>query len=162
MQNAEHAAAGSNERFLTFYLGEEAYGVSIMAVKEIIALMKTTRVPKSPPYLRGVMNLRGIIIPVVDMRTRFGMAPVEATMHTAIIIVRIGNDNIGFVVDQVEEVCTATADQMSEPPTFGTEIDAGYIQKMIRTEKEVIMILDLEHIFSEDELAELERTAKTA
>lgn len=161
MQNAEHAAGGS-ERFLTFYLGEEAYGVSIAAVKEIIALMKTTRVPKSPPYLRGVMNLRGIIIPVVDMRARFGMPAVEPTMHTAIIIVRIGNDNIGFVVDHVEEVCAATSEQMSEPPTFGTEIDAGYIQKMIRTEKEVIMILDLEHIFSEDELAELERTAKTA
>lgn len=162
MQNAEQTVTGNSERFLTFYLGEEAYGVSIMAVKEIIALMKTTRIPKAPPYLKGVMNLRGIIIPVVDMRTRFEMPEVETTMHTAIIIIHIGNDNIGFIVDHVEEVCTATADQMSEPPTFGTEIDAGYIEKMIRTDDEVIMILDLEHIFSEEELAELERTAKTA
>ena len=148
----------NTERFLTFYLGSECYGVNIAVVKEIIALMKTTRIPKSPPYLRGVMNLRGVIIPVIDMRTRFGMPAVEATMLTAIIIVRIKNDNIGFVVDHVEEVCNATADQMSEPTAFGEGVEQSYIKKMIRTEKEVIMVMDIDNIFSTDELLELQET----
>ncbi len=78
----EEGEAQQTERFLTFYLGEEYYGVSIFAVKEIIALMKTTRVPKAPDYLRGVMNLRGIIIPVIDTRMRFKMALREPDMHT--------------------------------------------------------------------------------
>ncbi|MDR3347094.1 MAG: chemotaxis protein CheW [Helicobacteraceae bacterium] len=152
----------STERFLTFYLGKECYGVNIAAVKEIIALMKTTRIPKTPSYLKGVMNLRGVIIPVVDMRARFNMPTLEPTMRTAIIIVRIKNDNIGFIVDHVEEVCNASEEQMSEPASFGSEVDANYIKKMIRTEKEVIMVMDIDSIFSEAELAELEHTAKSA
>ncbi|MDR0746990.1 MAG: chemotaxis protein CheW [Helicobacteraceae bacterium] len=152
----------NTERFLTFYLGSECYGVNIAAVKEIIALMKTTHIPKSPPYLKGVMNLRGAIIPVVDLRARFGMEAVEATMHTAIVIIRIKEDNIGFVVDHVEEVCNATAEQISEPTSFGSDVNASYIKKMIRTEKQVIMVMDLENIFSEEELSDLNQSAKTA
>lgn len=146
----------ANERFLTFYLGEEYYGVSIYAVKEIIALMRSTRVPKAPAYLRGVMNLRGIIIPVIDTRMRFGMVEREPDMHTAIIIVQIESDQIGFVVDRVEEVCVVTPDQFSEPPEFGGQISANFVEKMIRTEEEVIMVLDLKAIFSPEEMAELE------
>lgn len=142
------------ERFLTFYLGDECYGINIESVSEIIALIKTTKVPKSPEYLRGVMNLRGIIIPVVDTRKRFGMPSVEESMHTAIIIVKIGSSNIGFVVDRVEEVSTATDEQVSEPPTFGMGIDATYIERMIRLDDSVVMVLDLNAIFSEDELTE--------
>lgn len=151
----EVTAQNQTERFLTFYLGDECYGVDIISVSEIIALMRTTKVPKSPNYLRGVMNLRGIIIPVVDMRTRFEMPLIEETMHTAIIIVRIAGSNIGFVVDRVEEVCIATGDQISEPPSFGLEIDANYIKKMIRLESGVVMVLDLNAIFNDDELSEL-------
>jgi purine-binding chemotaxis protein CheW len=152
----EEGEAQQTERFLTFYLGEEYYGVSIFAVKEIIALMKTTRVPKAPDYLRGVMNLRGIIIPVIDTRMRFKMALREPDMHTAIIIIQVGSDQIGFIVDRVEEVCTATPDQYSEPPEFGGQISANFIEKMIRSEDEVIMVLDLSAIFSPEEMAELE------
>ncbi|GHV06726.1 chemotaxis protein CheW [Campylobacterota bacterium] len=157
---AKNESTKNTERFLTFYLGSECYGVNIVVVKEIIALMKTTRIPKSPPYLRGVMNLRGVIIPVVDMRARFNMPEIEPTMHTAIIIVRIKSDNIGFVVDHVEEVCNATSEQMSEPTSFGSGVDSSCITKMIRTEKEVIMVMDLDNIFNEKELAELEHTSK--
>lgn len=151
----ENTSLNQAERFLTFYLGNESYGISITSVSEIIALMKTTKVPKSPEYLRGVMNLRGIIIPVVDMRSRFGMPTVEESMHTAIIIVKIGTSNIGFVVDRVEEVCIATSEQISEPPSFGLEIDATYIEKMIRLDNNVVMVLDLNAIFSDEELSEL-------
>ncbi|MDR2906258.1 MAG: chemotaxis protein CheW [Helicobacteraceae bacterium] len=161
MTNAEHSGK-TYERFLTFYLGAECYGVPIASVKEIIALIKTTKIPKSPYYLRGVMNLRGVIIPVVDMRARFHMEAVEATMHTAVIIVKIREDSIGFVVDRVEEVVNASNDQISEPTSFGDGVDRGYIKNMIRTEKAVIMVMGLENILSEQELAELEHSAQNA
>lgn len=91
-------------RFLTFYLQEEIYGVNIFDVKEIIAMMKTTPVPKTPHFIKGVMNLRGNIIPVVDMRIKFDMPEIEPHMYTSIVIITIDGKKIGFIVDKVEEV----------------------------------------------------------
>lgn len=148
------------DRYLTFYLEDELYGMDIMSVQEIIAMMKTTKVPKTPKCVKGVMNLRGNIIPVVELRSKFEMPEKEAGMYTAIVIVKIDGTSIGFVVDRVEEVVTMGEDQLSEPPKFGAAVNASYLKKMAQNGKEVIMILDLNSIFADDELAGLENMTK--
>ncbi len=140
------------DRFLTLYLEDEQYGLDINMVKEIIALMKTTPVPKTPHFLEGVMNLRGNIIPVVNMRSKFNMETKETDDRTAIVIVGIQGSDIGFIVDRVEEVIAVEENQYSEPPQFGTKIDSEFVSKMARVDNNVIMILDLNKVFSEKEL----------
>jgi len=156
----DHDSNVRKDRYLTFYLEDELYGMDIMSVQEIIAMMKTTKVPKTPKCVKGVMNLRGNIIPVVELRSKFEMPEKEAGMYTAIVIVKIDGTSIGFVVDRVEEVVTIGEDQLSEPPKFGAAVNASYLKKMAQNGKEVIMILDLNSIFADEELAGLENIAK--
>jgi len=145
------------ERYLTFYLGDEQYGIAIDKIKEIIAMMKVTNVPKTPFFMRGVINLRGSIIPIVDTRLRFGMQAREEDMHTTIIIVEVEKINIGFIVDRVEEVCSIDAAHLSEPPRFGSQIDTDFICAMAQVEENVVMILDVMKLFEADELVALEQ-----
>ncbi|MDQ1264592.1 MAG: purine-binding chemotaxis protein CheW [Campylobacterota bacterium] len=145
------------ERYLTFFLGDEQYGIAIEQVKEIIAMMKITSVPKIPPYMRGVINLRGSIIPIVDTRLRFAMDSREADMHTAIIIVEVEKVNIGFIVDRVEEVCSIDSSALSEPPKFGSSIDTNFISAVAQIENSVVMILDVLKLFEADEIIGLEQ-----
>lgn len=148
------------ERYLTFFLGSEQYGIAIDRIKEIIAMMKVTKVPKTPEYMRGVINLRGSIIPVIDTRLRFGMNQREEDMHTAIIIVDVEKVNIGFIVDRVEEVASIDEANMSEPPKFGSNIDTDFICSMAQIEDKVVMILDVLKLFEADELVSLEQIQK--
>ncbi|MDD2829872.1 MAG: chemotaxis protein CheW [Sulfuricurvum sp.] len=152
-----NSAQSRRERYLTFFLGEEQYGIAIGRIKEIIAMMKVTNVPKTPEYMRGVINLRGSIIPVVDTRLRFGMEERESDMHTTIIIVEVEKVNIGFIVDRVEEVASIDAAHMSEPPKFGNQIDTDFICSMAQMEENVVMILDVLKLFEADELLTLEQ-----
>ncbi len=152
----------ANNRFLTFYLEDEVYGVNIGDVKEIIAMMKTTPVPKTPKFIKGVMNLRGNIIPVVDMRIKFDMPEVEPQMYTAIVIVTIEGKNIGFIVDKVEEVVNVEDENISPPPEFGSQIDTRFIRNMARQKNKVVMILDLVALFGEEELNMVQNLSKTA
>ncbi|MDO9055623.1 MAG: chemotaxis protein CheW [Sulfuricurvum sp.] len=149
------------ERYLTFFLGEEQYGIAIDRIKEIIAIMKVTNVPKTPAYMRGVINLRGSIIPVVDTRLRFGMETKEEDMHTAIVIVEVDKVNIGFIVDRVEEVASIDSSKLSEPPKFGNNIDTDFICSMAQMEENVVMILDVLKLFEADELISIEEIQKT-
>ncbi len=151
-----------NNRFLTFYLQDEIYGVNIFDVKEIIAMMKTTPVPKTPKFIKGVMNLRGNIIPVVDMRIKFDMPEVEPQMYTAIVIVTIEGKNIGFIVDKVEEVVNVEDENISPPPEFGSQIDTKFIRSMAKQKNKVVMILDLVALFGEEELNMVQNLSKTA
>ncbi|DAB27583.1 MAG: chemotaxis protein CheW [Sulfurimonas sp. RIFOXYD12_FULL_33_39] len=144
------------ERYLTFYLGEEQYGIAIDKIKEIIAIMKVTNVPNTPVFMRGVINLRGSIIPVVDTRLRFNMEHREPDMHTAIIIVEVEKTNIGFIVDRVEEVSSIDSSNLSEPPKFGSQVDTDFICNVAQVEDGVVMILDVLKLFKADELVSLE------
>jgi purine-binding chemotaxis protein CheW len=159
-KKAKNVGLNTN-RFLTFYLDEEIYGVDIFDVKEIIAMMKTTPVPKTPLFIKGVMNLRGNIIPVVDMRIKFDMPEVEPQMYTAIVIITIENKNIGFIVDKVEEVVNVEEDNMSAPPEFGASVDTRFIKSMAKQKNKVIMILDLVALFGEEELSLVQNLSKT-
>jgi purine-binding chemotaxis protein CheW len=160
-EEIENLSFGKN-RFLTFYLEDEIYGVNIFDVKEIIAMMNTTAVPKTPPYIKGVMNLRGNIIPVVDMRLKFDMNPKEPEMYTAIVIINIEEKNIGFIVDKVEEVVAVEEENLSAPPQFGSSIETKFISKMARIDERVIMILDLVALFGHEELRVVQSLNKTA
>ena len=158
----QNTAQGRRERYLTFFLGEEQYGIAIDRIKEIIALMKVTYVPKTPEYMKGVINLRGSIIPVVDTRTRFGMEPQEETMHTAIIIVEVDKVNVGFIVDRVEEVASIDSSNLGAAPKFGSNVDTDFICSMAQIEENVVMILDVLKLFEADELMNLEQITQTS
>jgi len=151
---------GHKNRYLTFYLEDELYGMDIASVQEIIAMMKTTPVPKTPKSVEGVMNLRGNIIPVVSLRTLFDMPKKEHEMYTAIVIIKFNGISIGFIVDRVEEVVNITDEQLSEPPKFEASVKASFLQKMAQYEKKVIMILNLQAIFTNEEMAEFENLSK--
>lgn len=152
----------AKNRFLTFYLEDEVYGVHIADVKEIIAMMKTTPVPKTPKFIQGVMNLRGNIIPVVDMRLKFDMPSIPPQMYTAIVIIQLNEKLIGFIVDKVEEVINVADEQLSIPPEFGGHIDTKFIKNMAQYKQKVVMILDLLALFGEEELHMVQNLSKTA
>lgn len=155
-----YAEQTRKERYLTFFLGSEQYGIAIDKIKEIIAMMNVTHVPKTPDYICGVINLRGSIIPVIDTRVRFGMEPKEIDMQTTIIIVDIDKVNVGFIVDCVEEVISIDGSHLSEPPKFGSSIDTEFISAMAQIDEKVIMMLDVVKLFAADELIELESVQK--
>lgn len=155
--SAQNTPQSKKERYLTFFLGNEQYGIAIERIKEIIAMMKITSVPKIPPYMRGVINLRGSIIPIIDTRLRFAMDSREADMHTAIIIVEVEKVNIGFIVDRVEEVASIDTANLSEPPKFGSQIDTDFISSVAQIEENVVMILDVLKLFEADEIISLEQ-----
>ncbi len=142
----------AQNRYLTFYLEDEKYGINIHNIREIIAYMRTTKIPKTPHYVKGVMNLRGNIIPVIDTRMKFNLPEAEAQMHTAIVIVQLSSISIGFVVDMVDEVLSVSDDLISDTPKFGTKIDTDYIKHMVRSKDEVVMVLNLDKLMSEQEL----------
>src|SRR5574344_3063666 len=123
--------AETDQKLLTFSLGEEGYGVSILKVKEIIGMMDITPVPKTPEFIKGVINLRGKIIPVMDLRLKFGMQEKEYNERTCIIVVEInlnGNERLlGVVVDMVSEVVTMNSDQIEPPPEYGSNNNTNFI-----------------------------------
>ncbi len=160
IKESAHKATAIKDRYLTFDMEDEKYGIEILRVKEIIGLQKTIHVPRTPEYVKGVMNLRGIIIPVIDLRRKLCMEEIEPQMDTAIIIVLIRNINIGFIVDRVDEVKSISEDELSDSPAFGSKINTNFIKKMAKTGKDVVMILDLEAIFDAEELSGMEHIAK--
>lgn len=143
------------QRYLTFFIEQEQYGLNIRNVKEIIASMNITPVPKTPPYIKGVINLRGAVIPVIDVRLKFGLQEKPHDVNTAIIINVVDNVSIGFIVDRVEDVLSLNASQLTEPPRFGTHVDTSFIENVAEVNDSVIMILNLKRIFEQDELVDI-------
>jgi len=135
-------------KFLTFFLGEEEYGLEILKVQEINGMMPVTRVPRVPDYVRGVINLRGKIIPVIDLRLKFGMDPVGETEETCIIVVHSGGVQTGIIVDRVSEVMDISGDEIEEAPSFGVDIDTDYILGMAKSDGRVKILLDIDKILA--------------
>jgi purine-binding chemotaxis protein CheW len=146
-------------KFLTFFLDEEEYGIEILKVQEIIGLMPVTRVPRTPAHVMGVVNLRGKVVPVVDLRLRFAMEAIEATELTCIIVVQARGLRFGLVVDRVSEVVDLPADEVEDPPTFGAEINTEYIMGMGKSDARVKILLDIDRVLSDDDLDELAKAA---
>ena len=144
-------------RYLTFFVDDEQYGLDISRIKEIIAPMDITHIPRTPEFVKGVINLRGSIIPVVDVRLKFDMEEREMDMNTAIIIYEVEKTSIGFIVDQVEDVLSIDKEHISDAPQFGSNIDTSFIESVAEVDDDVIMLLNLEQIFEAEELLDISR-----
>jgi purine-binding chemotaxis protein CheW len=146
-------------KYLTFSLAGEEYGIGILKVKEIIGLMPVTSVPQAPHFVKGVINLRGKVIPVTDLRLRFGLEESEYTERTCIIVVEIqsskGRIQTGIVVDSVSEVLNIRAEEIEDTPSFGTSLETDYILGMAKVEGRVKILLDIDRILNPEELDSL-------
>lgn len=143
-------------KYLTFNLGDETYGIEILKVQEIIGMMKVTHFPKSPDFVRGVINLRGKVIPVIDLREKFGMETVDDTEKTCIVVVQIGDVKEGLIVDEVSEVVDVQESQLEEAPSFGAaSVDMDFIIGVAKIEEKVIILLEVEKILTEEEYEDI-------
>ena len=144
------------DKYLTFHLAGEDYGIEIRYVTEIIGIQKITAVPDMPDFVRGVINLRGKVIPVMDVRTRFRLAARDYDERTCIIVVDINESSVGLVVDEVREVVDIPEDQVEPPPTTGKDSGSRFIQGMGKLDDEVKILLNVSRLLSDDELQKLE------
>jgi len=147
-------------KYLTFSLGKEEYGVSILKVREIIGLMEITAVPHTPSYIKGVINLRGRVIPVLEMRVKFGMEHQGYNERTCIIVVEVqgaaGAVQVGMLVDSVSEVLNIGDDEIEPPPSFGSAgLDTDYLLGMGKVKGQVKILLDVDKVIGEGELQRL-------
>ena len=148
------AATATGGKFLTFFLDREEYGIEILSVREIIGLLPVTPVPQTPYYVQGVINLRGQVIPVVDLRLKFDMEPIDSTEETCIIVVQTGGAQLGIIVDKVSEVLDIPTRDIVDAPTLGTEINTDYIMGIGKSEGRVTLLLDIGMIFPSSEVSE--------
>ncbi|MBT3256552.1 MAG: purine-binding chemotaxis protein CheW [Deltaproteobacteria bacterium] len=159
MDQAVKAMAEREGKYLTFTLAEEEYGIGILKIKEIIGMMPITSVPQTPEFVKGVINLRGKVIPVIDLRLRFGMGEIDYTERTCIIVVEIdsqaGTVLIGIVVDSVSEVLNVKGDDIADTPTFGANLNTEYILGMAKMEGGVKILLHIDQVLSAEELSGL-------
>lgn len=162
MGKGETMTTGLAGKYLTFKLSNEEYGLQILKVKEIIGLTRITRVPRTPDFIRGVINLRGKVIPVMDLRLRFGMECTEDTAESCIIVVEVSHEGrallIGAFVDSVSEVRDISDANIEQTPSFGTDVDTGFILGMGKSQEKVIILLDIDRVISFDELNQIEST----
>jgi purine-binding chemotaxis protein CheW len=160
MNQAIKAITIKTGKYLTFSLKEEEYGIGILKVKEIIGMMPITSVPRTPDFVKGVINLRGKVIPVADLRLKFSMEAIDYNDRTCIIVVEVeaetGTVLIGIVVDAVSEVLNIKEDEIEETPEFGTSLNTAYILGMAKMEGGVKILLDIDKVMSQQEVAQLE------
>ena len=147
-------------QLVSFNVGTEEFGVDILRVHEINRMTEITRVPKTPHFVEGVINLRGKIIPIIDLRKRFGMETKEQDQSTRIVVVEIDGQTIGFVVDSVSEVIRLPMANIDDAPDLVTGVDADYIQGVGKLEKSLIILLDLEKVLSKTELDNVDKMKK--
>jgi purine-binding chemotaxis protein CheW len=138
--------ATDGSQYLTFRLGEEEYGVEILKVQEIKGYSTVTPIPNMPAYLKGVMNLRGTIVPVVDLRSKFAMAEADYNQFTVIIVVTVGTKVMGLIVDAVSDVLNIPKADVQATPDFGGQVDARYINGMAKTGEKLVVLLDIDRV----------------
>lgn len=163
MSKVEKELASREDQLVVFQLSEQTYGIDIASVYEIIRMEKITRVPRTPEFVEGVINLRGRIIPVIDLCKRFNLPHSDKTNSSRIIIVDVGGNTIGMIVDAVSEVLRIPADSIEPPPPMIHGIDAAYLRGIAILDSRLIILLNLEKILYEHEKDELqELDAETA
>ena len=163
------ASAGSDEQqgqYLTFMLGGEIFAIGILSIKEIIEYGQLTEVPRMPASIRGVINLRGAVVPVIDLAARFGKKTSEVSRRTCIVIIEIEHDGehqvVGVMVDAVNEVLDIPAGEIEAAPSFGAKIRSDFIRGMGKVAGKFVIILDVDHVLSLDEMAELAVASSSA
>ncbi len=163
MEQTVKIMANREGKYLTFTLAEEEYGIGILKVKEIIGIVPITTVPRTPDYMKGVINLRGKVIPVVDLRLKFGMEAMDYTERTCIIVVDIDVENkkiqMGIVVDSVSEVMNIKAGDIEDTPDFGSRLNTEYILGMAKMGGRVKILLDIDRVLNRAEMTALDKVA---
>lgn len=147
-------------RFLTFVLGSEIYGIEILNASEIIGLIDITTVPQPLDYMKGVINLRGKIIPVIDLRMKFSMQEEKHTQETCVIVVEVNSTSIGIIVDSVSEVLYIGRGEIEDAPNFGQGIDTSFIMGLGKVKERIIILLDIDKVLSAEELEMVEEIAE--
>lgn len=148
----KHEAAGTMQ-LVSFQLGQEEFGVEITKVQEIILMGEITRVPQTPPYIKGLINLRSTVIPIVDLRLRFGLPEQPTTDETRIMVVNVRGKTVGIVVDAVNEVLRISRDQIAPPPPAVTGPGREYLTGLVRLNKGLLILLDIDKILDEEEIS---------
>jgi purine-binding chemotaxis protein CheW len=153
-------------QYLTFTLDDELFAVDVAKVREVLDFTNITKIPRTPEYMRGVINLRGSVVPVIDLRLKFGMSKTENKINTCIIVLEIKLEDetiiLGALADSVQEVFELEPDQIEPAPKFGTKFRAEFLRGMGKREDNFIMILDMDKVFSSDELALVQQTENAA
>ena len=141
-------------QFLTFQLGEELYGVDILRVQEIKGYTTVTKIPNTPEYIKGVLNLRGTIVPIVELRTTFGMPTIDYTMFTVIIVVVVRDRIMGLVVDSVSDVLNISQKDIQATPEFGTTVDVSVLNGIAKSGDKLVALLNIDRLLTEGEMQE--------
>ncbi len=154
--------SGSPQKFLTFALAGEEYGISIMKIKEIIGMMPVTVLPQTPEYVKGVINLRGKVIPIIDLRCKFNLEQVEPTERSCIIVIESENDDqvetlVGLIIDAVSEVVNLKGDEVEPAPTMHTQLHEQLILGLAKCENGVKILLDIDKVINYDDLTGIEQ-----
>jgi purine-binding chemotaxis protein CheW len=161
MENATGNQAGTEEeetlkgRYLTFQIGEVTYGIEIRYVIEIVGLQPTTEMPEMPEYIKGIIRLRENIIPVMDIRLRFGMAPREYDDRTCIIVIDMNGLSVGLIIDSVSDVVSIGEEEIVQKPGMCTGQGGGYIKNIGKKDKQIILLVDSEKLLSKDDYSEI-------
>lgn len=141
-------------QFLTFQLGDELYGVDILRVQEIKGYTTVTKIPNTPDYIKGVLNLRGTIVPIVELRTTFGMPTIEYTMFTVIVVVVVRDRIMGLVVDSVSDVLNISKKDIQAPPEFGTKVDVSVLSGIGKSGDKLVSLLDIDRLLIDSAITE--------
>lgn len=153
----------SNNQYLSFQLDSEVFGLEIGRVREVLDFTSVTRVPQTPEFMRGVINLRGSVVPVMDLRLKFGMAQAESTVNTCIIITEVEIEGeitvLGALADSVQEVLELEPDQIEPAPKMGTELPTDFIKGMGKREEQFVILLNIDKVFSIEDIADIKSSA---
>ena len=155
------SVAGITEtlQYLTFKLSDEIFALDVGKVREILEITNITKVPQTPDFMRGVINLRGSVVPVIDMRLKFGMSPTEQTVNTCIIVVEVNMDGdttiLGALADSVQEVVEMEPESIEAAPHIGTKLNTDFIKGMGKVDTNFVMILDIDKVFSSGDLSDM-------
>lgn len=150
--NQQIGLTSDGSQFLTFQLGEELYGVDILRVQEIKGYTAVTKIPNTPSHIKGVLNLRGTIVPIVELRTKFGMPTIEYTMFTVIVVVVVKEKIMGLVVDAVSDVLNIDKKDIQPPPQFGAKVDVSFLNGIGKSGEKLIALLDMDKLLSDGDL----------
>lgn len=150
--NQQIGLTTDGSQFLTFNLGEELYGVDILRVQEIKGYTAVTKIPNTPPHIKGVLNLRGTIVPIIELRTKFGMPTIEYTAFTVIIVVVVRDKVMGLVVDSVSDVLNIDKKDIQLPPQFGAKVDVSFMNGIGKSGDKLVALLDMDRLLSEGDV----------
>jgi len=156
MENTERSGVAASGEYLTFTLGEEEYGMDILKVQEIRGYDAVTKIANAPPFIKGVINLRGVIVPIVDLRIKFKLGEPTYDQFTVVIILNIGNRVMGIVVDGVSDVIQLNSESLRPAPEFGSILDTKYILGLGTLDERMIIVVDIESLMSSQEMALVE------